>query len=148
MTAADTLAVETLVKSAGATANAFSTHVFTTLVPATLPVWAGSTSGYPYVIIHPAEGIDDTDRVTGPKSTTHPEFTLHIVGLTAASVQKATELVKAKFITAGRGITVTVSGRSNRPVYWRSPMPLQTDRDVVPWLVYAVVELGWTSYPA
>lgn len=148
MTAADTLAVETTVKSAGATTNAFATHVFTTLVPATLPLWTGTTSGYPYVIIHPGEGNDDTDRVTAPRTTTHPEFTLHFVGLTAVSVQKSMELVKPKFVTGGRFICPTVSGRRNKLGYWRFPLPtLQTDRDVTPWLIYGVVELGWTSDP-
>jgi len=137
MTAADTAAVKTLVESAGA----LSGHTFVTLVPA-------GTQTLPYCIIHPSEGVDDTDRVTGPKVTTHPEYTLHIVGASATSVQTVVGLVKAKFVTAGRGVTVTVTGRRNRPVYWRSPMPLQTDRDVTPWLVYAVVELGWTSDPA
>jgi len=142
MTAADTSAVKTLVESAGA----LSGKVYVTLAPP--PTAPATVLPMPYVILHPAEGIDETDRVTGPKITTHPEFTLHIVGLTASSVQTVLALIKAKFIANGRGITVTVSGRNNKPPYWRSPMPLQTDRDVTPWLVYAVVELGWTSEPS
>lgn len=148
MTAADTAAVKSLAESAGATAGAYTGHVFVTLVPASLPVWTGTTSGYPYVIIHPSEGIDDTDRVTGPRLTTHPEFTFHVVGLTAASVQAAVALLKAKFVVNGRVVNPSVSGRRNMQAYWRSPMPLQTDRDVTPWLVYAVVEFGWRSDPA
>lgn len=141
MTAADTTAVKTLIESAGA----LSGKVYVTLAPP--PTAPATVLPMPYVIIHPAEGIDDTDRVTGPRVTTHPEFTLHIVGLTASSVQTVTALVKAKFITGGRGIPVTVTGRRNKPPYWRSPLPLQTDRDVVPWLVYGVAEVGWTSDP-
>lgn len=138
MTVADTNAVKALIQSVGN----LSTATYVTLVP------QGVNPGLPYVIIHPAEGTDDTDRVTGPKITTHPEFTLHVVGATAESVQTVVGLLKPLFIQNGRGIPVTVSGRSNKPPYWRVPLPLQTDRDVTPWLVYAIVELGWTSDPS
>jgi hypothetical protein len=142
MTLQDTAAVKALIESAGSLTG----KVHVTLAPP--PTAPATVLPMPYVIVHPAEGTDDTDRVTGPKLTTHPEFTLHVVGLTAASVQTVLPLIKAKFITAGRGIPVTVTGRRNKPPYWRAPMPLQTDRDVIPWLVYAVIELGWTSDPS
>lgn len=148
MTAADTTAVKTLVESAGATANAYTGHVFVTTAPDVLPVWTGTTTGYPYILIHPSEGIDEADRLTGPPQTTHPEFTFHIVGLSASSVQKATGLVKAKAKPSQFVLPPTVTGRRNYNAYWRAPLDIQTDRDVTPWLVYQVVEYGWTSDPA
>lgn len=142
MTAADTAAVKALVESAGA----LSGKVYVTLAPP--PTAPATALPMPYVIIHPAEGVDDTDRFTGPAQIAHPEFTLHVVGLTASSVQTVTALIKAKFIQNGVDIPPTVTGRRNTRLYWRSPLPLQTDRDVTPWLVYGVNELGWISDPA
>lgn len=148
MTAADTDAAVALVGSAGATTNAYLPHVFVTKTPDVVPAWTGSSSVYPYVLVHPSEGVDEATSFTGPPVTTHPEFTFHIVGLTASSVQKATALVKAKLKPASFVIPPTVSGRRNYNAYWRAPLPLQTEKDVNTWLVYQVVEYGWTSDPA
>lgn len=137
MTAADTTAVKALVESAGALAG----HTFITLVPA-------GTQALPYAIVHPKDGNDAQNRFTGPAAEKHPEFTFHIVGATATSVQTVLELVKAKFVTNEFVNAPTVSGRRNYDAYWHMPLPIQTDRDVTPWLVHAVIEYGWTSEPA
>lgn len=102
----------------------------------------------PYAVLFPTDGKDSQERVTGPKSTRHPRFTAHIVGETADQVQTIADLVKLVFVQSGRGIVLTVSGWSNRPVWYESPIPLQVDDSVQPSVVYHVAELGWMSDPA
>lgn len=101
-----------------------------------------------YAVIHPSDGSDDTDRLAAPPVVTHPSFTLHIVGASANQVQVLTGLVKAQFTVAGFIVPPVVAGRVNSGGKWSSPLPLQTDTDVSPSLVYQVIELGWDSEPA
>jgi hypothetical protein len=101
-----------------------------------------------YCIVHPAAGADEAGRFMGPQTVEHPEFTLHIVGATADQVQALIDLVKAKFVVNGFMTPPTVSGRRNWAGYWRSPLPIQTDNTVTPPLLFAVIQLGWTSEPA
>jgi len=102
----------------------------------------------PYVVVFPSDGVDTADRVTGPRVSEHPAFTLHVVGSSANQTQVVTGLIKARFVTGGRFIPPVVEGRRNSRGYWRSPIPLQTDTDVDPALIYQVIELGWVSEPA
>jgi hypothetical protein len=105
-------------------------------------------AAYPYALIHSAGGTDTQGRVAGPASTEHPEFTIHLVGESAEQCQALVDLVKAKVIVGGFGIIPTVTGRSNKRMYWRMPIPIQTNTDVTPVLCYAVVEVGWVSEPS
>lgn len=125
------------------TVPALAESTFLSVVPeALLP------APVPYVIVHPSDGVDDTDRVTGPRVSEHPMFTLHIVGDSTNQAQIITGLVKAKFVTGGRFTPPVVAGRRNGRGYWRSPLPVQVDGDVTPPLIFQVVEVGWTSDPA
>lgn len=108
----------------------------------------GVVQPVPYVVIHPADGTDAQSRFTGPYSSLHPEFTLHIVGDTAELVQAVTGLVKAEFVVDGFVVPPAVDGRTGKNGYWRSPLPIQVDNDVSPALIFQVIELGWTSDPA
>lgn len=148
MSAADTAAVKAIAESAGA--SAYVGHVFVTKAPDVLPTWAGASpaTGLPYVLLHPADGTDEATRLTGPPTTEHPEYTFHVVGASASSVQVVVGLLKAKFKPTVFVVAPTVAGRLNQAAYWRSPQPIQTDKDVTPWLVYQVIEYGWTSNPA
>lgn len=101
-----------------------------------------------YALIHPSEGKDAQTRASGPPVTTHPRFTLHIVGSSAESVQRNTALVKTQFLTDGFIVPPLVFGRRNYDGFWSSPIPIQTDTDLNSPLVYQVIELGWTSDPA
>lgn len=139
MTAADTAAVVALVQSAS---TALAAHTFVTAAP------SGVVQPNPYVLVHPADGNDEQTRATGPRSTRHPEFTLHIVSGSAASVQTVLELIRPKFVVNDFVVAPTISGRRNQQAHWRQPLPIQTDTSVTPWLLYAVVEVGWTSDPA
>lgn len=139
MTAADTAAVVALIQSAS---TALTTHTFVTNAP------AGVVQPNPYALVHPADGVDEQSRFTGPLLTRHPEFTLHLVSGSAASVQATLDLVKAKFVVNGFAVAPTVSGRRNFNAWWRMPLPIQTDTSVTPWLVFAVCELGWSSDPS
>lgn len=139
MTAADTAAVVALVQSAS---TPLATHTFVTNAP------SGVVQPNPYALVHPAEGVDEQSRFTGPLLTRHPEFTLHLVSGSASSVQTTLDLVKAKLVVNGFAVAPTVSGRRNWGAYWRVPLPLQTDTSVTPWLIFAVCEFGWSSDPA
>jgi len=108
----------------------------------------GSTVSAPYVVIHPANGTDTQSRLTGPRLTQHPSWTLHLVGTSAEQVGWMLEQVKAKFITNGFGIRPTIAGENPGPYEWSQPIPIQYDSDVSPALIYAVVELDFYTEPA
>lgn len=139
MSAADTAAV----KARAETLVALASKTFVTV---TSPV--GTKIPAPYLLIHPTEGTPEATRLTGPPITEHPEFTLHIVGGSADQVQVIYGLLKAAFVVNGFMVPPTIAGRRNWGGWWRSPLPIQTDNDVTPALIFAVVELGWTSEPA
>jgi hypothetical protein len=123
-----------------------ATSTFVTLAP---PLPSGQPPRpYPYALIHPTGGVDEQTRVTGPYTTEHPEFTLHLVGGSANQVQILTDLLKAIVKPNGLGIVPTVTGRRNQRMFWRQPIAIQTNTDVNPPMCFAVVETGWTSDPA
>lgn len=101
----------------------------------------------PYVVIYPAEGTDDTDRLTGPSTVQNPRFTIHIVGGSYDNVQSLVERIKPLFVLNGRAIEIDVPGERGYGLYWSSPVPIQWDFDV-PDRLYQVVELGFSSEPA
>lgn len=139
MSWADTQAVIGLVQSVPALAGA---KTFPTIAP------VGPQLETPYCVVHPSDGSGTAERLTGAPVTRHPSFTLHIVSGTVQGVQTLARLVEAKFVDAsGFVVPPTIAGRHNYGAYWRSPIPLQTDTDVSPPLVYQVIELGWTSDP-
>lgn len=102
----------------------------------------------PYLVIHPADGSDEATRLTGPRATQNPRFTLHSVGLTAEQATWVAKVVKDKLIITGLGITPTIAGERPGSVWWSSPIPLQIDTDVTPALCYHVAECGFSSDPA
>jgi len=138
VTVADTDAVVALVRSV----PILSDTVTVTFWPAGSP-----PADTPWAVVHPAEGNDSSDRLTGPNLTTNPSFTLHIVGSTAAQAQTVTGLVKAKFVVGGRFVPPAVTGRRNQGGYWDAPLPVQVNTSVTPNLAYQVIELGWESDP-
>lgn len=142
MSQADTDAMVALVESVPILADA--THV--TLAPKASD--GSSPLLYPYALVHPKGGIDEQTRVTGPYSTEHPEFTIHLAGGSAEQVQTITDLLKAEVKPSGVGVIVTVSGRKNQRAYWRQPLPIQTNTSVTPPMCFAVVEVGWISDPS
>ncbi len=138
MSVADTAAVVALVESAS---TALVGHTFVTRTP-------DGVQARPYALVHPAVGNDEASRFTGPLTTQHPEFTLHLIGASAAAAQTLLDLVKTKLVVNGFAVAPTVSGRRNSRAWWRSALPIQTDDSVTPWIPYAVVEYGWASDPA
>lgn len=99
----------------------------------------------PYVIVHPADGVDTVERLAGPASTQHPRFTLFFVGSSYDNAATVTELAKAKFVDRGTAIQVVVEGERSGGLQWSSPQPVQVDNDVTPPLVYSTVEISWYS---
>lgn len=108
---------------------------------------AGKLPAAPYVVVHPSDGIDEQDRLSGPRTLYTPDFTLHIVGASYDNAQTVTELVKSKFVVDGFGVYLTVQGENTGRVQWSVPTPTQVDNSVTPPLVYNIVELGFTSQP-
>ena len=125
---------------------ALATSTFVTLTPK--PVSPDIPSPLPYALIHPTPGVDEQTRLTGPPSTEHPEFTIHLAGESAEQCQVATDLLKAQVMPDGFGVIPEVAGRRNQHMFWRQPIPIQTNTDLTPPLCFAVVETGWTSDPA
>jgi hypothetical protein len=142
MSWADIQAMQALVQQV----TVLASSTFVTLTPALTT--GQPPRAYPYAIIHPTGGVDEQARFTGPYTTEHPEFTIHLVGGTANQVQVLTDLLKGVVKPSGLGIIPTVSGRRNQRMFWRQPIPIQTNTEVTPPMVYAVVETGWTSEPA
>lgn len=103
---------------------------------------------FPYALIHPTGGIDEQSRFTGSYATEHPEFTIHLAGETGEQCEAVVDLLKAVVKPSGVAIIPTVSGRRNQQMFWRMPLPIQTNTDVSPPLCFAVVEVGWTSEPS
>jgi hypothetical protein len=99
----------------------------------------------PYCVVQPDDGVDTQERVTGPRSTSHPRFVVHVVGTSYDNAQTVLELVKAKFVVAGRGVVLNVPDEVSKPCRWDSVGPVQVDNDVSPPLVYASAEVSWIS---
>lgn len=108
----------------------------------------GALPARPFVVVYPADGIDTQERFTGPRSTQHPRFTLHIVGSSYDNVATVTALVKAKFVVGGFGFAPAVEGEYTYGLRWDTPVPVQVDTDVVPPVPYQVIELGFNADPA
>lgn len=111
----------------------------------TTPV--GTKIAPPYVVRFPSAGADTAERLTGPNVTEHYSETLHLVGTSFASVQVVFRNVKSAFVVDGFMVPPPITGRRCYNGYFRMPIPIQLEEDVVPPLAYAVVELGWTSDP-
>lgn len=107
----------------------------------------GKLPATPYVVVHPSDGIDEQDRLTGPRSKFTPDFTLHVVGASYDNAQTVTELIKSKFVVDGFGVFLTVPGEKTSRVRWSIPTPTQVDNSAPPPLVYNIVELGFDSTP-
>jgi len=131
------------VEARAKTVPALAAKTFVSVAPRT----DGVLPTAPYLVIHPADGEDSQERVSGPRSAQHPAFTLHIVGTSYSNCQKVTELLKAKFIASGVPIQINVTGERGRAMRWSSPQPTQVDNDMTPPLIYNVVEVSWISEP-
>jgi hypothetical protein len=131
------------VKARAETVPALTTKTFISVATRTdgvLPV-------APYLVIHPSDGEDTQSRVSGPRVGQHPAYTFHIVGTSYTNCQQVTELLKAKFLTAGVPIQIDVTGERGRNMRWSAPQPTQVDDDITPPLIYNVVEVEWISEP-
>lgn len=138
----DTLFVVGLVE----TVTALSAATYVTTLPK--PATGQPAAPLPYALVHPADGVDEQTRATGGYSTEHFEATIHLVGASANQCKVLADLLKAKVVVGGFGIIPTIDGRRCQRMYWRSPIPIQTDSDVTPPICFQVIEVGWTSDPA
>lgn len=101
----------------------------------------------PYIVWHPASGVNTSGRITGPRVTKNPEYTGHIVGESAAQVQRLTDLLEEKLFPGGRGVVLGVEGENPKPLRFACPLPIQVQTDPQPTVIYAVVEVGWSTQP-
>ena len=107
----------------------------------------GTKPSAPYIVWHPANGVNLQDRVTAPRSTKNPSFTGHVVGGSAEQVLVLLDLLEAKLFPGGRGIRIDVTGERGRPLNYSNPIPVQVQTDPQPTVVYGVVEVDWLSDP-
>jgi len=125
------------------TIPALANSVFVTTVPPnTVPA---HSDDFRFVVIHPQDGDDDTDRLTGPNVHRHPRFTLYSVGADARQAQATAERVKARLVVQGFGIVPDVPGEFTQRLWYSVPTPLAVDRDPSPHWVFHTAELGWKS---
>jgi hypothetical protein len=101
----------------------------------------------PYVMVHPSDGSDQSDRVTGPAVIQNPRWVIHSVGSTYEQAAWAAELVKSKLIAGGFGVTPTIPGEIAGRVWYESPQPIQVDTDASPPYCYHTAECGFESSP-
>ena len=101
----------------------------------------------PYIVWHPAQGTNAQTAITGPRVEKNPRFTGHIVGASAEQVQVLLDLLEAKLFPGGRGVVLTVAGEVSKPLWFESPLPIQVQTDPQPTVIYAVVEVGWSTQP-
>ncbi|MFN4000869.1 hypothetical protein [Microcella sp.] len=102
----------------------------------------------PYVVLFPADGVDTSESLTGPKVITNPEFTGWIVGDSAEQANVLLDLLKQQIYPGGLGVRVEVDGRDNDRLWFESPTTLQRDTSVTPPLLYHVFRVGWRSQPS
>ena len=140
MTLAQTAAVVALVKSVPSAARTYEL-----VAPRD---GAGKLPAPPYAVVQPSDGTATAERFTGGKTTAHPRYVIHFVGVSYGQAQGMLEQVKPKFInTAGFGIPIVVAGEDCKHLTWEQPQPVQVDNDLTPPLIYATAEITWSSEP-
>ena len=107
----------------------------------------GSPVPLPYVVIHPTDGRDDSDRLAAPGITQNPRFQITSVGSTYEQCAWAAEKVKAVLVTGGIGVAPTISGERAGSFWYSVPQAVQTDNEVNPPLLYHTAECGFSSVP-
>ena len=109
---------------------------------------AGNLPTAPYAVVQPADGMDESDRLVGPRLMQNPRCVVHVVGATFEAAQGLTELVKAQFLpTNGVPVQVNVSGERGRGLDFSS-QPVNVDSDVTPPIIFTTSENSWISEPA
>lgn len=141
MSWADAVAVQALVEGVPALAG----KTFISVAPGAAPNETKILP--PYAVIHPADGINESERATGPKQVEHPLFTIHVVGKSAEQAGIVLDLVRTAMFPNGLGVVAQVDGRTNDHLWFETPIPAQVDSTVVPPIVYQVIRCGWRSQP-
>ena len=119
---------------------AFTSNTFVTTAPPNTPL--------PYILIHPSDGTDISDRLAGPNTVQNPRWVIHSVGSTYDQCAWAAEQVKAVLVVAGLGVTPTITGEIAGRVEYSSPQPIQTDDDVTPPILFHTSECTFQSVPS
>lgn len=99
----------------------------------------------PFVVVHPSDGSDEQDRLTGPSGLMQPRFTIHTVGRVYDEVATFAGRIKAALTPDGFGIVPTIPGEKSHRVWWDSPVAIQRDTDTTPARLYHVAECGFAS---
>lgn len=134
----------TWLKSQVETVPAIATKTFVTEAKYPAPNQAVKVEP-PYVVIHPFDGVDEQTRFTGPRTTQHPRFVIHSVGLDYNQAAAVGEAVKSKVVVGGFGIVPDVAGENSRSLTYEVPTGVQLDKDVSPPLCVHIAEVGWSA---
>lgn len=129
---------DTWLKARIETVSALAAATFVTSAPAGL-------TARPYVVLHPMDGTDDSDRLTGPDVVQHPRWVVHSVGVTPEQAKWAAEQVKSKLVVNGVGVVPTITGETAGAVWYSSPTPVQMDSDGSEVLFLHIAECGFES---
>lgn len=95
----------------------------------------------PFVVIHPSDGVDSSDRLAGGAFTGNPRWTVHSVGSTVEQAQWAFEQWKKRLVVRGLGVVPVIAGEFPGRVEVSSPTPVQKDDDPNPSQYYHVAEV-------
>lgn len=101
----------------------------------------------PYLILYPADGVDEQTRFTGPKATQHPRFTVHLVGVSYEQCASVAKLLKDRLMPDLRGVILDVPGERCGELWFSSPIPIQADYDATPPLIWYTAECGFETNP-
>lgn len=102
----------------------------------------------PYAVLHPSTGRNTAERTTGHRAVENPTFTIHVVAHDGDQLTILVDLLRNVLFPGGRGIKITTPGRINDRLWLEQPVPQQTDDNVKPSLVFAILRCGWRSQPA
>jgi len=102
----------------------------------------------PYVVLHPLNGADDQDRLTGPGARREPSWVLHCVGESSGAAEVVAERVDEVYRPRLRGIRVAVEGRRTKPIRRTDMAPVQEDDAVRPSIWFVPVTYSFESTPA
>lgn len=117
------------------------------LASKTFKTAAPSGTKPPYAIVHPQDGQDDSDRLTGAYTVLHPFHTIHLVHTTADGAQRLGEDLKAEFVQNGFGITPDIPDEVCSLVSYGVPRAIEVDRDVTPWEYFHTSEVSFDADP-
>ena len=99
----------------------------------------------PYAILHPRDGDDDTESLTGPSVHMHPSCVLLVVHRDAEAAARLAEDVKDQFIVHGFGVVPEIEGELPSAVTYSVPTSIGVEKKTTPWEYFHTSEIGFAT---